>query len=51
MLNMFVRQINEVETNVVSVERIDEYSKTKSEVGTYVCFFLFCVRGENQNAS
>eukprot|EP00081_Caenorhabditis_elegans_P026970 NP_510616.2 Uncharacterized protein CELE_E03G2.2 [Caenorhabditis elegans] len=31
MLNMFVRQINEVETNVVSVERIDEYSKTKSE--------------------
>ncbi|UMM39483.1 hypothetical protein L5515_016525 [Caenorhabditis briggsae] len=31
MLNMFVRTINDVETNVVSVERIDEYSKTKSE--------------------
>ncbi|CAD6189209.1 unnamed protein product [Caenorhabditis auriculariae] len=31
MLNMFVRQLNEVETNVVSVERIDEYTKTRSE--------------------
>ncbi|KAF1746903.1 hypothetical protein GCK72_023361 [Caenorhabditis remanei] len=31
MLNMFVRTINDVETNVVSVERIDEYSKTKNE--------------------
>ncbi|CAI5456632.1 unnamed protein product [Caenorhabditis angaria] len=31
MLNMFVRQINEVETNIVSVERIDEYTKTKTE--------------------
>ncbi|CAB3400604.1 unnamed protein product [Caenorhabditis bovis] len=31
MLNMFVRQISEVETNVVAVERIDQYSKNKGE--------------------
>lgn len=31
MLNMFIRAVNEVETNVVSVERIDEYTKTKNE--------------------
>uniref|UniRef100_A0A8R1E0R9 Uncharacterized protein n=1 Tax=Caenorhabditis japonica TaxID=281687 RepID=A0A8R1E0R9_CAEJA len=31
MLNMFVRTINDMETNVVSVERIEEYTKTKNE--------------------
>ncbi|CAI2357559.1 unnamed protein product [Caenorhabditis sp. 36 PRJEB53466] len=40
MLNMFVRTVNDVETNVVSVERIDEYTKTKNEAEW---------RSENQN--
>ncbi|CAJ0593581.1 unnamed protein product [Cylicocyclus nassatus] len=31
MLNMFVRQISEVETNVVAVERIKEYTETPVE--------------------
>lgn len=32
MLNLFVRQVSEVETNVVAVERIKEYTETAVEV-------------------
>ena len=32
MLNMFVRQVSEVETNIVAVERVKEYTVTPTEV-------------------
>jgi ABC-type multidrug transport system fused ATPase/permease subunit len=32
-LNWFVRMVSELETNVVAVERVDEYTKVPTEVG------------------
>lgn len=50
-LNWMVRMSSDLENNIVAVERVKEYSETKTEVCTCVCVCLkvfhvamFCVR-------
>ena len=42
-MNWLVRSASEVETNIVAVERLEEYAEVKQEV--CVCFFFqsFCI--------
>lgn len=39
-LNWMVRMTSELENNIVAVERVKEYSETKTEV-CYACIFPF----------
>lgn len=36
-LNWMVRMSSEVETNIVAVERVKEYTETETEVRFFVC--------------
>ena len=35
-----VRQMSDLETNIVSVERVKEYSELEPEVGLFLCFLF-----------